>query len=50
MKNYNYKAKKKKKDDGKQGMDDGCVPGCIDFFLWPLQLSVLGYQIIINLS
>lgn len=38
----NYNRKKKKEE--KKGMDDGCVPGCIDFFLLPFQIAVLGYQ------
>ncbi|MFY0760751.1 hypothetical protein AB1K32_18000 [Metabacillus dongyingensis] len=41
--NYNRKKKKKQVDE-RQGMNDGCVPGCVDFFIIPLQVAVLGYQ------
>jgi hypothetical protein len=46
MAHNKYKKRKKKEDDGKQGMDDNWVPGCVDFFLFPLQLAILGYEII----
>ena len=26
--------------------EDGCMPSCLDFFIIPLQLGVLGYQLL----
>jgi hypothetical protein len=39
-------SKKKKKVDERQGMNDGCVPGCVDFFIIPIQVGIVAYQLI----
>ncbi|MBM7606308.1 hypothetical protein JOC75_004356 [Metabacillus crassostreae] len=43
MTQYNYKHKKKKEVDGKKGMDDDWVPGCVDLFVLPLQIVLFGH-------
>ncbi|MCM3598269.1 hypothetical protein M4D55_21145 [Metabacillus idriensis] len=43
--NFNRKKKKKKVDE-RQGMNDGCVPGCVDFFIIPIQIGIVAYQLI----
>ncbi|QGQ47680.1 hypothetical protein [Metabacillus sediminilitoris] len=40
----NKYKKKKKEDDGKQGMDDNWVPGCVDLFILPLQINIVSYH------
>lgn len=42
----NHTKKKKKKVDERQGMNDGCVPGCVDFFIIPIQVSIVAYHLI----
>lgn len=37
----NYNRKKKKRD---VPGDDGCFPSCLDIFLLPLQIGILGYH------
>jgi hypothetical protein len=39
-----YKQRKKKEDDGKKGMDDNWVPGCVDLFILPLQIIIVGHH------
>ncbi len=36
----NYNRKKKRHIPG----DEGCFPSCLDIFLIPLQIGILGYQ------
>jgi len=45
MTDYNYKKRKKKEVDGKKGMDDNWVPGCVDLFILPIQIFIAGYSL-----
>ncbi|MDR0139250.1 MULTISPECIES: hypothetical protein [Metabacillus] len=46
MSNYD-KNKKRSKEEADDAARGGCMlPGCIDFFIIPLQVGILGYQFI----
>lgn len=37
---------KKKGDKGKKGHDDNWMPGCVDFFVMPIQVLIVGSQLL----
>lgn len=44
----NDKNNKRSKEEDENAARGGCMlPGCIDFFIIPLQIGILGYQFMI---